>query len=430
MTDTTLIKNARLVNEGAVSEGDLLIRDGRIDRIDTGISPPDGAVLIDAGGAWLLPGMIDDQVHFREPGLTWKADIGTESRAAAAGGITSFMEMPNTRPATVTLEALEDKYRLGAAKSLLNYGFYLGATNDNLDDIRALPVGAAAGIKIFMGASTGNMLVDNEDTLAGIFRDAPALITTHCESSPMIDANLQAELKRYGPEIPIIEHPNIRSAEACYVSTRLAQELSRTYQAPLHVLHLTTAMEMDLFEPGPVDGKLITGEVCVHHLHFSAHDYPRLGTLQSGRLDIIATDHAPHTQEEKASRNYLDAPAGLPLVQDALLAVLELFHDGILSMEDIVLRAAHNPATRFRVADRGFLREGAWADLVLVDTTAATPVTSDRVLSKCGWSPFEGKTFRSRILRTLVNGQTVFDGEHIVEAGSAQRLQFGPQRDT
>jgi dihydroorotase len=445
----TLIKNARLVNEGEIREADLLIRNGRIEKIDASIPVPGQAEVIDADSAWLLPGMMDDQVHFREPGLTWKAGIWSESRAAAACGITSFMEMPNTKPATVTLDALEDKYRIGAEKSLVNYAFYLGATNDNLEVVRSLPRGAAAGVKIFMGASTGNMLVDNEETLAGIFRDAPCLIATHCEYSPMIDANLQAALDRYGPEIPIVEHPHIRSAEACFHSSHIAMMLAREYQAPLHVLHLTTAMEMDLFEAGPMDGKLITGEVCVHHLHFCADDYPRLGNrikcnpaiktaadrdalveaLQAGKPDIIATDHAPHTREEKASSDYLKAPAGLPLVQDALLSVLEFFHDGVLTLEDIVLRTAHNVAERFRVPERGFLREGYWADLVIVDTSRETAVTPDRVLSKCGWSPYEGETFRSRIARTLVNGQTVWNGDAIVEADAAQRLSFGAQRE-
>jgi dihydroorotase len=449
MTEKTLIKNARMVNEGEIRAGDLLIHDGRIERMDNAIPTPAHAEVIDVEGAWLMPGMIDDQVHFREPGLTWKAGIWSESRAAAAGGITSYMEMPNTRPATVTLDALEEKYRIGAEKSLVNHAFYLGATNDNLDVIRSLPEGLAAGIKIFMGASTGNMLVDNEQTLAGIFREAPALIATHCEYSPMIDANLHAALERYGPEIPIVEHPHIRSAEACIHSTRIAMALAREYDSPLHVLHLTTGMEMDLFEPGPMEGKLITGEVCVHHLHFSSDDYARLGNrikcnpaiktpadrnalvkaLQAGRLDIIATDHAPHTREEKASSDYLKAPAGLPLVQDALLSVLEFYHDGILSLEEIVLRTAHNPATRFRVQGRGFLREGYWADLVVVDTARATAVTAERVLSKCGWSPYEGETFRSSIARTLVNGRTVWDGHDIIEADVAQRLAFGRQRE-
>ncbi|MEJ2385603.1 MAG: dihydroorotase [Xanthomonadales bacterium] len=448
MSDKTLIRNARLVNEDRITESDLLIRDGRIDRIAPDIAAADGVEIIDAGGRYLLPGMIDDQVHFREPGLTHKGGIRSESRAAAAGGITSFMEMPNTLPPTVTLDALEDKYAVAAEKSLVNYAFYLGATNDNLEVIRSLRPGQAAGIKIFMGASTGNMLVDNEDTLAGIFRDAPALIATHCESTPLIEANLEAALERYGPNIPITEHPNIRSAEACYVSTVLAQELARRYSAPLHVLHLSTGREMELFEPGPMNDKLITAEVCVHFLHFDSSHYPTHGNrikcnpaiktpadraallqaLEEGRLDIIATDHAPHTAEEKAATDYLKAPAGLPLVQDALLSVLELHHDGDLSLERIVRLTAHNVADRFRVIDRGYLREGYWADLVLVDTATPTPVTADRVLSQCGWTPFEGETFRSAIARTIVNGRTVFDGQAIVEADAAMRLEIGAQR--
>jgi dihydroorotase len=444
MKNSTLIKNARMVNEGAIRNGDLLIRDGRIERIDDAITAHGTTRVIDANGAWLLPGMIDDQVHFREPGLTYKAGIWSESRAAAAGGITSFMEMPNTKPATVTLEALEDKYAIGAEKSLVNYSFYLGATNDNLDVIRSLEPGAAAGIKIFMGASTGNMLVDNQETLAGIFRDAPALIATHCESSPLIQQNLEAAMKQYGREIPISEHPNIRSAEACYQSTQLAISLAREFNAPLHVLHLSTAREMELFEPGPIDGKLITAEICVHFLHFNAGDYARLGNLikcnpaiktaqdqqalikalQDGRLDIIATDHAPHTSEEKASSDYLEAPSGLPLVQDALLMVMELYHNGILRMEEIVTRTSHNVAKRFGVIERGYLREGYWADLVIVDTGQGTEVTSKRVLSKCGWSPFEGETFRSAIVSTLVNGEPVWHEGQVVESGTAARLQF------
>jgi len=448
MNKPLLIKNARLVNDGVVSEGDLLLRDGRIARIDAAIVGDASLEVLDAEGAWLLPGMIDDQVHFREPGLTHKGGIRSESRAAAAGGITSYMEMPNTQPPTVSLEALQDKYARAAEKSLTNYAFYLGATNDNLDAIRALEPGTACGIKIFMGASTGNMLVDDERTLAGIFRDARALIVTHCESTPLIKRNLEAALARYGREIPVTEHPNIRSVEACIASTQTAIALARTYSAPLHVLHLSTAAEMELFEPGPVDGKLVTAEVCVHFLHFDSDDYPRLGNrikcnpaiktpadragllaaLQDGRLDIIATDHAPHTAEEKASTDYLAAPAGLPLVQDALLSVLELYHDGVLSMEDIVRKTSHNVADRFGVIDRGYLREGYWADLVLVDTVRTTPVTRERVLSRCGWSPFEGQTFRSSIRATLVNGQVVYRDGQIVERDTAQRLQFRAQR--
>jgi len=444
VTGKLLIKNARLVNEGQITDGDLLIHNGRIAQIDDSIRAGAGTRVLDAAGAHLLPGMIDDQVHFREPGLTHKAGIWSESRAAVAGGITSFMEMPNTLPPTVTLDALEDKYAIAAHKSLANYAFYLGATNDNLDVIRTLPAGAACGVKIFMGASTGNMLVDNESTLAGIFRDAPTLIATHCESTPLINKNLKIAMEKHGRDIPVIEHPRIRSAQSCYQSSETAIKLARAHDAQLHILHLSTAREMELFEPGPIDGKNITAEVCVHYLHFNSDDYARLGNrikcnpaikspadqlalltaLKDGRLDIIATDHAPHTAEEKASSDYFIAPAGLPLVQDALLATLELHHDEVLSLPGIVTKVAHNVARRFGVVDRGFLREGYWADLVLIDTRQETRVTQARVLSKCGWSPFEGVTFRSRIISTLVNGQLAWHENKIIEHGSAARLNF------
>jgi dihydroorotase len=444
MSEDLLIKNARMVNEDTIENGDLLIRQGRIDRIDSSIAAKETTTVLDARGCFLLPGMIDDQVHFREPGLTHKAGIWSESRAAVAGGITSFMEMPNTMPPTVTLDALQDKYDIAAAKSLANYAFYLGATNDNLDVIRSLPPGAACGIKIFMGSSTGNMLVDNEKTLSGIFRDAPTLIATHCESTPLIQENLNRAIEKYGRDIPLSEHPNIRSAEACYQSSETAVSLAREHDAQLHILHLTTAREMELFDPGPIEGKSITAELCVHFLHFSSDDYERLGNrikcnpaiktpadraallqgLKEGRLDIIATDHAPHTAEEKASPDYLTAPAGLPLVQDALLSVFELYHDGILSLEEIVTKTAHNVATRFAVSERGYLREGYWADLVLVDTGSVTAVTPDRVISKCGWSPFEGRTFRSSIEATIVNGQIAWQQGELVEHDAAARLQF------
>ena len=450
MTDKLLIKNARLVNEGQITDGDLLIHNGRIAQIDDSICTGAGTLVLEAAGAHLLPGMIDDQVHFREPGLTHKAGIWSESRAAVAGGITSFMEMPNTLPPTVTLDALEDKYAIAAHKSLANYAFYLGATNDNLDVIRTLPAGAACGVKIFMGASTGNMLVDNESTLAGIFRDAPTLIATHCESTPLINKNLKIAMEKHGRDIPVKEHPRIRSAQSCYQSSKTAIKLARAHDAQLHILHLSTAREMELFEPGPIEGKNITAEVCVHFLHFNSDDYARLGNrikcnpaikspadqlalltaLKDGRLDIIATDHAPHTAEEKAGSDYLTAPAGLPLVQDALLAMLELHHDEVLSLPEIVRKVAHNVAKRFGVVDRGFLREGYWADLVLIDTRQETRVTQARVLSKCGWSPFEGITFRSRIISTLVNGQLAWHENKIIEHDSAARLDFQSRGQT
>jgi dihydroorotase len=443
-TQATLFTNARLVNEGRISEKDLLITNGRIERIDRQIAAPASGRVIDAAGCHLLPGLIDDQVHFREPGLTHKGDIHSESRAAVAGGVTSFMDMPNTRPPTVTASELERKYAIAREHAAANYAFYFGATNDNIDDIRALDPATTCGVKVFMGSSTGNMLVDDEATLAAIFRDCPVVIATHCESTPMIEANIRAATDRYGERIPVSEHPRIRSEAACYVSTATAVALAREHGAQLHVLHLSTGRELELFEPGPMAGKSITAETCIHFLHFSDADYPALGNrikcnpsvktaadraallagLRDGRVDIIATDHAPHTVAEKADEDYRRAPSGLPLVQDVLLASLELVHAGQLPLPLIVERGAHNPATRFGVRERGFLREGYHADLVLVDLSATTPVTTGRVLSKFGWSPFEGRTFNSRIVSTWVNGALAFDGEQVIEHGQARRLEF------
>lgn len=442
--DRIVIKNARLVNEGSITDGDLLIEKGRIRRCGGEIAVPGKATVIDAAGRYVLPGMIDDQVHFREPGMTHKGDIGSESRAAVAGGITSFMEMPNTSPPTVTLEALEAKYAIAARTSHANYAFYLGATNDNLDVIRDLNPNAAAGVKVFMGSSTGNMLVDNEETLGAIFRDSPVIIATHCESTPRIQENLKIAMQRFGRDIPPAEHPHIRDAEACYLSSSLAVHLAREHGSQLHVLHLTSAREMELFEPGPVAGKSITAEVCAHHLIFSSDDYAALGNnikcnpavkfpsdraalraaLLSGKLDIIATDHAPHTISEKSNPDYLQAPAGLPLAQDILPCVLELFHDGVLGLTDVVTKTAHNPAIRFAVKDRGFLREGYFADLVIIDTSTVTEVRRENVLSRCGWSPFEGRRFRSRVVTTLINGVPAWRDGKLIEHNAAQRLAF------
>ena len=444
MNPNTLIRNAQLVNEGLVTEQDLLIKDGRIERIDTYIAAAPGVRIVDADGLHLLPGVIDDQVHFREPGLTHKGNIHSESRAAIAGGVTSFMDMPNTRPTTTSHRELENKYGIAARSSAANYGFYFGATNDNIDAIRSLDPSNTCGVKIFMGASTGNMLVDNEQTLAAIFRDCPVVITTHCESTPMIQANLEKAKAKYGEQIPVSEHPNIRSTEACYVSTELAVSLARQHDAQLHVLHISSGRELSLFEPGPVDGKSITAETCIHFLHFTDEDYASYGNLikcnpsiksardrdallegmRNGRIDILATDHAPHTAQEKASTNYLEAPSGLPLVQDLLLASLELVHDGSIELTTLVHKLAHNPATRFGVQQRGYLREGYWADMVLLDLDHPTTVKAQNVLSRCGWSPFEGRTFRSSIQSTIINGTLAFDGENVIEHGSAQRLGF------
>ena len=440
-----LIKNARMVNEGAVTEGDLLIAAGRIERIGGEITASAGMDVVDARGLLLVPGMIDDQVHFREPGLTHKADMATESRAAVAGGITSFMDMPNTNPQTTSLDALEAKFRLAQGRSLANYAFYLGATNDNLDQIRALKPNQTCGIKVFMGASTGNMLVDDPRILEGIFRDAQVLIAAHCEDTPLIKANEERYRQEYGDDIPMRLHPLIRSEEACYRSSSLAVALARRHGTRLHVLHITSALELGLFETGS-GGKRITAEACVHHLYFDDRDYEEKGSLikcnpaiksvadraalrtalVDGRIDLIGTDHAPHTLQEKAA-GYFKAPAGLPLVQHALPLALELYHDGDASLELIVEKTAHAPARLFHVAERGFLREGYWADLVLLQLGVDQEVRREDVLYKCGWSPLEGRHLRSRVAATFVNGVKVYDDGKVSNAAPGQRLRF--QRD-
>ena len=446
MTDT-LIVNARLVNEGREFDGDLRIRGGRIDAIGSGLSARDGETVVDANGRRLLPGMIDDQVHFREPGLEYKADMATESAAAVAGGLTSVMDMPNTNPPTLDSAALEDKYRRAEGRMWANHGFYLGASNDNIDAIRALDPLSAPGIKVFMGASTGNMLVDDPATLDAIFRDAPTPIITHCEDTPTIEANLAAFREKYGEDIPVECHPLIRSREACMKSSVLATSLAQKHGSRLHVLHISTADELALFEPGPLlraDGsrKRITAETCIHFLRFDSSDYPRLGNLikcnpsvkdpsdrealvqalVDGRITVLATDHAPHTWEEK-QRPYAQAPSGLPLVQHALLAALELVHEGKLSNAQVVDKVSHASAQLFDVAERGFLREGYFADLVLVDD-APLEVRREDVLSKCGWSPFEGMTFHASIASTWVNGIQVWDGSNLVGTAAGHRLRF------
>ncbi|TDR40786.1 dihydroorotase [Tahibacter aquaticus] len=438
-----LIRNAELVNEGRRYVADVRLRDGRIETIAGELAAQAGESVVDAAGHWLLPGMIDDQVHFREPGLEHKADFATESRAAVAGGITSYMEMPNSKPTTTTLDALEDKYVRAAAKSAANHAFYLGATNDNLEVIRSLDPRAACGIKIFMGASTGNMLVDNPDTLDAIFRDAPTIIVTHCEDTPTIDANLARERELYNGAIPVERHPYIRSREACLKSSTLAVSLARRHGTRLHILHITTAEELALFQPGPLKDKRITAETCIHFLQFSERDYATLGNqikcnpaikserdrlaiieaLRDGRIDVLATDHAPHTIEEKALP-YEQAPSGLPLVQFALQCALEQHFAGTLPLERIVESLTHAPAQLFQVAERGYLREGYKADLVLVDPNKPHTVKREEVLSRCGWSPFEGHTFRSSIASTWVNGRRVWDGIRIDDSVRGERLAF------
>ena len=445
--NATLIVNARLVNEGREYDGDLRIADGRIAEIGTGLLARAGETVVDAAGRRLLPGMIDDQVHFREPGMEYKADMAVESGAAVAGGLTSFMDMPNTSPPTLDAEALEDKYRRAAGRVRGNYGFYMGTSTTNLEHIQRLDPLTAPGVKVFMGASTGNMLVDDPEVLDAVFRDVPTPIITHCEDTPMIEAATARYKAQYGDDIPAACHPDIRSREACMKSTQLAISLARRHGTRLHVLHISTADELALFEAGPLvraDGsrKQITAETCIHFLRFDRSDYAELGHLikcnpaikdASDRealiravagdvIDVLATDHAPHLLEEKQNP-YTRAPSGLPLVQYALNAALELVHEGHLTTAQVVQKFAHAPAQLFDVKQRGFLREGYAADLVLIDDTPLT-VRREDVLSKCGWSPFEGRKFHSRIASTWVNGALAWDGTRLVGAPNGQRLEF------
>jgi dihydroorotase len=447
-----LIKNALIVNEGRTFDGHILIKKGRIESIVSIEDPIPAEVIetLDAGGKYVLPGIIDDQVHFRDPGLTHKGDIYTESRAAVAGGITSFMEMPNTKPQTITLEELENKHSLAAEKSLANYSFYLGATNDNIDEIRKLDPGRSCGVKIFMGASTGNMLVDNPKSLEAIFAESPVIIATHCEDENVIRANTMHFRELHGENIPFSYHPLIRSEEACYKSSSQAVELATRYNARLHILHISTARELELFNNTiALDKKQITSEVCVHHLWFDQSDYDKKGSLikwnpaiktkedreklfeglKSNKLDVIATDHAPHTLEEK-SGNYFTAPSGGPLVQHSLPAIMEFVLDGSFELTDLVEKMCHSPARIFKVAERGFIREGYFADLVVLDANSPWKVSSVNILYKCGWSPFDSQVFRSRISNTIINGRVIYrwdpvSGEHSFnESIMGSRLQF------
>ncbi len=434
---TTLIKDACLVNEGEIREVDLRIKNQRIEKIAPSISAMENDAVVEAKGYWLLPGMIDDQVHFREPGLTHKGCIATESRAAVAGGITSYMEMPNVKPATTNISAIEEKLAIASRDSFANYAFYLGATEDNLEDIKAIDPEKVCGVKVFMGASTGNLLVENPTALEAIFRECPVLISTHCESGPVIAENLN-KLKQKDRAITIHDHPIIRDDEACFASSSYAVQLAKKYGSQLNVLHITTAKELSLFEAGPIQNKKITAEACVHHLWFCDQDYEQRGNLikcnpaiktrqdrdallqalTKNQIDIIATDHAPHTLSEK-QEPYLNAPAGLPLVQHALLSLLEHVRNKRLTIEQVVEKTSHNPAIRYRVAERGFLREGFFADLVLVDPKTPTSVSHNNTLYKCQWTPFDGVEFSSRICSTWVNGELVFNGKQVTAKPSA-----------
>jgi len=440
---STLIKSATIVNENRQYVSDILVKDGLIERIDKQIDVQADQT-INAEGLHLFPGCIDDQVHFREPGLTHKADIHTESRAAVAGGITSFMEMPNTVPNTLTQELLEQKYEIGAHNSLANYSFFMGASNDNIEEVLKTDVNNVCGVKVFMGSSTGNMLVDNPTTLENIFSKSPMLVAVHCEDEATIRANLNHYKQLLGENIPVKLHPKIRSEEACYLSSSMAVELAKKYNTRLHILHISTEKETHLFSNEiPLKDKRITAEACIHHLWFSDADYDTKGNfikwnpavktaadrdgilkaVLDGRIDVIATDHAPHTLEEK-SQPYLQAPSGGPLVQHALPAMLELFHHGKITLEQIVEKMAHNVATCFQIEKRGFIREGYWADLVLVDLNNPWNVNKDNLLYKCKWSPFEGSTFRSKIMHTLVSGNLAYSNGRLIEGKTGKRLVF------
>jgi dihydroorotase len=438
-----LIRGARIVNEGRTTDGDVRVADGRIAAVGQGLGARSSERLIEAEGRYLLPGLIDDQVHFREPGLSHKADIATESAAAVAGGITSFFEMPNTKPPTVTAEALADKYDRAAGRARANYAFFFGATNDNGTEIEALDPRATPGIKVFMGASTGNMLVDSPEVLERVFAGARVPVLTHCEHTPTIEANERALRERIGDALEPHHHPIIRDTDACWRSSSTAVELARRHDTRLHVLHLTTARELELFEPGPIGDKRITCEACIHHLSFDDRDYAALGNrikcnpaiktsadraalrqaLREGRIDVLATDHAPHTLEEKAAP-YASAPSGMPLVQDQLPALLELVAQSEVHIEQVVEKSSHNVARLFDVAERGFIREGYWADLVLADPNTTTEPRDATALAKCGWTPFDGRSLRGRVDATIVSGELTWNDGELTGAVPGQRVQF------
>lgn len=441
-----LIKNATIINEGRSFQSDLLIKDELISAIGYFelINIPAGTIIIDATGLLLLPGIIDDQVHFREPGLTHKGDIYSESRAAVAGGVTSFMDMPNTNPQTVSVKVLNEKYTIGSENSITNYSFYIGATNNNLSEVMSVDPKEVCGIKLFMGSSTGNMLVDDETALKELFAKAAIPVTAHCEDEPTIRKNSEAYRIKYGEDVPVKMHPLIRSREACFLSSTHAVKLAEEYNTRLHILHLSTADELKLFSNElPLNRKRITGEVCVHHLWFEESSYDELGSLikwnpaiktrfdrdalikgvNNNLIDVVATDHAPHTLEEKRN-SYFKAPSGGPLIQHTLIIMLELWHRKIFSLEKIVEMMCHNPAILFNIRDRGFIREGYKADICLVDPASSWSVSKENILYKCGWSPFEGQTFSSKVVKTIVNGTVVYDNGTINEDYRGQRLLF------
>ncbi|WP_299465798.1 dihydroorotase [uncultured Microscilla sp.] len=441
---TILITNALVVNEGTTEEKDVLIKDGLIDKIGKDLSGTTADLHIDAKGKHLLPGVIDDQVHFREPGLTHKADLYHEAKAAVRGGTTTFMEMPNTVPNTLTQELLEQKYQRASEVALANYSFFMGASNDNIEEVLKTDPKKVCGIKVFMGSSTGNMLVDNREVLEKIFSQAPILVATHCEDEATIRAKSAVYKEKYGDDVPMSAHPEIRDVEACYKSSSLAVELAKKHNSRLHILHISTAKELELFRNDiPLEEKRITSEVCVHHLWFEASQYDTLGSqmkcnpaikeksnrealweaLNDDRLDIIATDHAPHTWEEKQN-HYWKAPAGLPLVQFSLQMMLEMAREGRLTLEKVVEKMAHTPAICFEVEKRGYIREGYWADLVLVDLNKTTTVKKEDIVYKAGWSPLEGQEFHSDITHTIVSGHLAYAEGKFDESKKGERVLF------
>jgi dihydroorotase len=443
----TLIKNATIVNEGLKFNGSVLIDNEKIKKIFPHIVPSNfdlsNTEIVDASGLYLIPGVIDDQVHFREPGLTHKGDIFSESRAAIAGGVTTYMEMPNTNPQAVTQELMEEKYKRAAEVSAANFSFYMGATNNNLDEVLKTDPKKVCGIKVFMGSSTGNMLVDDENTLSEIFKNAPTLVATHCEDEKTILKNIEIARGRYGENVPMSRHAHIRSDEACYISSSKAVELASKFDTRLHVLHLSSAKEMSLFNAGKVTDKKITAEVCVHHLWFDEMDYISLGTkikwnpsikskkdkealweaLLADKIDVIATDHAPHTIEEK-NKTYFKAPSGGPLVQHSLVAMLEMSRKGFISVERVIQKMCHAPADLFSIKNRGYIREGYFADLVLIDPNKSWVVSPENILYKCGWSPFEGVEFSNKVVATYINGVLSFKNDKINESVKGKRISF------
>jgi len=441
LSGRTTIKNCKIVNEGEIIESDLLLEDGRISKINSTIEAQGN--VIDAEGLYLLPGVIDDQVHFREPGLTDKGSIKTESLSAIAGGTTSFMDMPNVIPPTLTNDLWKQKVQIAEKYASANYSFYMGSSNTNIEEIKSIDSSLVCGLKVFMGSSTGNLLVDNEDSLNTIFKESPVLIATHCEDTPIIKELEKSYFEKYGENIPVDLHAEIRSRESCLKSSKKAVDLATEHNAKLHILHISTEEELSLFSNQKIEEKLITAEVCVPHLYFSREDYPKKGSLikcnpsikekgdqvalrralKEGYIDFVATDHAPHSLDGK-SNPYMECPSGMPSIQHTLLVMLELVNQGELDLEDIPTYTSHNVSSRFQIRERGFIRENYWADLVLVDLDSEQNISKENISYFCGWSPFEGDTFHSKVISTFVNGKLVYNEGRILESNQGMQLEF------